>query len=310
MFGLPAGAPLWLIRGPMVAPDSLAEAFARALPPPLAGRFGDGAPLAAALERLAEAGRVAWPALEVEAEAFIAHLAGRLQAESALDTLNAADLYLAFACVLGDPAALSAFDAAYLAKVPPVLRGMLPPGMTDDDVLQSLRLKLFLREGEAPPRIATYSGRGALVHWLRAAALRVAQDFARSRRLEVATADEDLVNTPAVAQEADVALLKSRFAPQFKAAFQEALAGLSARDQNLLRLHYLDGVSPEEIGRLYSTHRTTVWRWLTQCRQELMEKTRALLATRVPAEDEEFASLMNAVHSQLDVSLSRLLRKG
>jgi RNA polymerase sigma-70 factor (ECF subfamily) len=147
------------------------------------------------------------------------------------------------------------------------------------------------------------------VHWLRAAALRVAQDFARSRRPEVASDDDALVNTPAVGNDADVALLKSRFAPQFKAAFQEALAGLSARDQNLLRLHYLDGVSPDEIGRLYSTHRTTVWRWLTQCRAELLEKTRALLATRVPTDDSEFASLMNAVHSQLDVSLSRMLRK-
>jgi RNA polymerase sigma-70 factor (ECF subfamily) len=60
---------------------------------------------------------------------------------------------------------------------------------------------------------------------------------------------------------------------------------------------------------VYQTHRATVWRWLTACRQELQQKTRALLQARVQANDSELSSLMNAVHSQLDVSLSRVLRK-
>jgi len=54
---------------------------------------------------------------------------------------------------------MAAFDQALLAKVPAALRGTLPVGLTEDDVLQTLRLKLFVRGGEAPPRIAAYSGR-------------------------------------------------------------------------------------------------------------------------------------------------------
>ena len=135
------------------------------------------------------------------------------------------------------------------------------------------------------------------------------QDFARSRRLEVATPDDALLETPAGAPSADLAYVKERYAPEFKAAFQEALTSLSQREQNLLRLYYLDGSSPDDIGKLYQTHRTTVWRWLTQCREALLSKTRALLASRLKVGEGEFSSLMNVVHSQLDVSLNRLLKK-
>lgn len=282
----------------------LAEAFKRGLLPGV-----DLDAPEAVLAALVEKARAAWPALELDPASFVEHVAGRVQADTDLGALHAADLYLAFACLLGDPVAMAAFDQALLAKVPAALRGTLPAGLTEDDVLQSLRLKLFVRGAEAPPRIAAYSGRGALVHWLRASAVRVVQDFARTRQQEVPTADEDLLETPVIGGGAEVAYLKTRFAPEFKAAFQEAMASLSERDQNLLRLQYLDGVSPEEIGRIYQTHRTTVWRWLSQCRQELLDQTRRRLAARVNLEGAELSSLMNVVHSQLDVSLSRLLKK-
>ena len=290
-------------------PEALADGFLNNLAPEHRERFVDLPALEGALAALVEKGRAAWPSLELEAEGFVAHLAQRTTAELDLSTVQAGDLWLAFGCVLGDPLALSAFERTVLARVPAVLRGALPAGMTEDDVLQALRLKLFVRQGETPPSIAGYSGRGALVHWLRAAAVRVTQDFARSRRLEVATPDDALLETPAGAPSADLAYVKERYAPEFKAAFQEALTSLSPREQNLLRLYYLDGSSPDDIGKLYQTHRTTVWRWLTQCREALLSKTRALLAARLKVGEGEFSSLMNVVHSQLDVSLNRLLKK-
>lgn len=287
----------------------LEEGFARGVAPELRGHFGTGPELEALLAGLVATAREAWPSLELEPPAFAEHLARHLQADSTLSTVHAADLWLAFACLLGDPAALAAFDQTLLSRVPSVLRGTLPAGLTEDDVLQALRLKLFVRQTQAPPAIAAYSGRGALLHWLRAAAVRVTQDFARARRLEIATPDDALADAPALGDGAELGYLKDRFAPHFKLAFQEALLTLSARDQNLLRLYYLDGSSPEEIGRVYQTHRTTVWRWLTQCREALLAQTRLKLAARARVSDGEVSSLMNAVHSQLDVSLSRMLRK-
>ncbi len=276
------------------------------LPPELASRFPDAEET---LAKLIASARQAWPSLEVDQAAFVDHLAQHLTADATLASLHAADLWLAFACVLGDPAALAAFEQTVLARVPAVLQGNLPAGLSADDVLQSLRLKLFVRQSDAPPAIATYSGRGALLQWVRAAAVRLTQDHARSRKLEHVTDDDALLDTPVLSQGPELNFLKNRFAPDFKVAFQEALLTLSPRDQNLLRLYYLEGSSPEEIGRVYQTHRTTVWRWLTQCREALLAQTRVMLAARTKVSDAEVSSLMNAVHSQLDVSLSRMLKK-
>lgn len=277
-----------------------------ALPPELASRFPDAEE---ALAKLITTAREAWPAIELDETAYLEHLAQHLTADTTLAAVHAADLWLAFACVLRDPAALAAFEQTVLARVPAVLKGNLPAGLSADDVLQSLRLKLFVRQSDAPPAIATYSGRGALLHWVRAAAVRLTQDHARARKLEHVTDDDALLDTPVLSQGPELNFLKNRFAPDFKAAFQEALLTLSARDQNLLRLYYLEGSSPEEIGRVYQTHRTTVWRWLTECREALLAQTRVMLAARTKVSDAEVSSLMNAVHSQLDVSLSRMLKK-
>lgn len=280
---------------------SLGEAFARGAPPGVAERFPD---VERALEKLVADAHAAWPKLEADDGAFVEHVAGRVTAETDLAALQAQDLYLAFCCALGDPSALEAFDQQVLARVKAGLKEEKA-----DEVLQRVRFKLFVRGGETPPGIWSYSGKGPLLNWVRAAAVRASQDLAKRGGQEIATDDDALADTPALANDPDLMLLKGRFAPEFKAAFQEALAALSARDQNLLKLQILDGLSPEEIGRVYQAHRATVWRWLTACRQELQQKTRALLAARVKANDSELSSLMNAVHSQLDVSLSRVLRK-
>jgi RNA polymerase sigma-70 factor (ECF subfamily) len=293
-------------------PDELepVAAFERALAHGLSGRFGSGDALHATLEGLLGAARRAWPALEVDAGQFLGHLASKLNADSELPRVHAADLYLAFSCLLGDPKALAAFERTVAGSVPAVL-GSLPAGLTADEVLQRLRLKLLVRSGEAAPAIAGYSGKGPLVQWLRAVAVRVLQDFTRrgAGQHEVATSDDALIETPAAGVDADLQYLKGRYSAEFKAAFQETLGELSPRDVNLLRLSYLDGVSPEEIGRIYQTHRTTVWRWLGQCREQLLEGTRRRLGERIKVSDAELSSLMNAVHSQLDVSISRMLGK-
>jgi len=283
-------------------PD-LSEAFERGLSPGLAGRF-------TGVEALVESARAAWPALTVDPAAFVQHLAARLTADSELSRVQAADLYLAFACLQQDAAALEAFDKLAAANVPAVL-GQLPPGLGTDEVLQRLRVKLLVWSGDQPPGITTYSGKGPLIPWMRAAAVRLVQDFLRrgAGQREVAAGDDALLDTPAAAGDLDVQLLKARYAPEFKAAFQQALASLNPRDLNILRMTYLDGVSPDEIGRIYQTHRTTVWRWLNGCREELLSNTRKLLAARVHVDEAELSSLMQAVHSQLDVSISRMLKK-
>ncbi|MBI5542623.1 MAG: sigma-70 family RNA polymerase sigma factor [Deltaproteobacteria bacterium] len=267
-----------------------------------------GEELDAKLRSLFARARAAWPGIELDEVRFIEHLAQKLSPGDDPESLQVEHLYLACACLHQTPAALEALDREFLSKVRVTLMRSNLQGHTDD-VQQILRQKLLVpREGK-PARIADYSGRGSLVPWIRTAAVRAAQDLDRQGKEQVEEPDETLAELPSPALNAEMAFAKARFGRDFKAAFQEAMASLDPKDRSLLRLQYIDGLTPDEIGRIYKTHRVTVWRWLSRCREELAEKTRALLAERLALSESEFGNLMELVHSQLDVSITRLLKK-
>jgi RNA polymerase sigma-70 factor (ECF subfamily) len=287
--------------------EALRDVFLAQLAPRLREAFTDRPSLDEELRGVLERAGLEQPELEVDGPGFVAHLAGRVADEAALPTLHAGDALLAFGCLLGDPTALAIFERDVVPRAQQALRGSLPAGLTTDEVMQRLRVRLLLREGERAPALTSYSGRGALVHWCRATTVRLVQEFARAQQREVPSED-GLLEAAALTRDLDVSLLKQRFAPAFASAFKAALAQLSPRDRRLLQLHYLEGMRAEELGRVFSTHRTTVWRWLTQCREQLLRQTRAELQKTVA--DAELSSLMNVVHSQLDLSISRVLRAG
>jgi RNA polymerase sigma-70 factor (ECF subfamily) len=287
--------------------ESLRAVFLAQVAPGLREAFAARPSLEDELAQLVERAAQLQPELDLDASGFVAHVASHVAADTSLEALHAGDLRLALGCLLGDPAALAIFERDVIARALGAVRGQLPAGLTADEVLQRLRVRLLLREGERAPGLATYSGRGALVHWCRATGLRLVQEVARAPQREVASEDA-LLEAPALARDLDTSLLKHHFAKAFSTAFKAALTQLSARDRHLLQLHYLEGMRAEELGRIFNTHRTTVWRWLTQCREQLLQATRAELAKTVRSD--ELSSLMNVVHSQLDVSISRELRAG
>lgn len=285
--------------------EALRDIFLAQVAPTPRAHFSGREGLEAELQRLCERALAARPELEVDAAGLVAHVASHVSEETELDTLHAGDLRLSLACLLGEPTALAIFERDVIGRAMVAVAGNLPVGLTADEVLQQLRVRLLLRDGERAPGLSTYSGRGALVHWCRASALRLVQEHARGHRREVAS-DDALLDAPALTRDLDAELVKRQFAQAFTVAFKSALAQLSSRDRHLLRLHYLEGMRAEELGRIFNTHRTTIWRWMTQCREQLLGATRAELSKTVS--EAELSSVMNVVHSQLDASLSRMLR--
>jgi RNA polymerase sigma-70 factor (ECF subfamily) len=92
----------------------------------------------------------------------------------------------------------------------------------------------------------------------------------------------------------------------FKAALAEAFAGLQPRQRNVLRCH-LQGLTAEQIGRMYRVHRVTVARWLSAIRFELLESTRAGLRDRLAGDDRAIDSIFRMVDLDLTASLTRLV---
>ena len=73
----------------------------------------------AAAARIGAAGRVAWPTVQLSDEAIAANLSQRVadDAETQLDDLKDADLYLAIALTGKDPAAVKAFETQLVPQI-------------------------------------------------------------------------------------------------------------------------------------------------------------------------------------------------
>ena len=173
-----------------------------------------------------------------------------------------------------------------------------------DDVLHEVRTKLFV--GDGAPRIATYSGRAALASWVRTIATRVAID--RLREHEAGPGDSGVLDAlPDVSDGPELAHFRATYHVELKAAFEEALATLEVRERNLLRQHFVDNLTLDDIGALYGVHKTTAFRWLEAARTALSKRTRACFQQRVKALPEELDSILRLLQSHVDLSLSRVL---
>ena len=108
----------------------------------------------------------------------------------------------------------------------------------------------------------------------------------------------------------ELAFLKSHYRDEVHRALKDALAGLDADERNVLRLHFLDGLSTERIAVVYGVHRATVARWVSRGREALLRGTHQLLTERLRIGRGEVESLIGIVQSQLGLSLSSIFRAG
>jgi RNA polymerase sigma-70 factor (ECF subfamily) len=258
-------------------------------------------------EEVWEAGRAAWPGVPLRHEQLVSYLDALAKREGAVapDALERADVFLVCACLLGLRQAIEVFDRTQIEPLRKVLARhvTIEPALLDD-VLQTLRADLFAR-GERPSKLLSYSGRGRVRAWLTTIALRAA----REARPTDSEAPRSLASAVAVdANTPELQALKAAHREPFRAAFGEAMASLSVRERNVLRMHLLDGLNVDRIGGAYDVHRATAARWIQAAREKLVSRTRRLLSQRLGLTASEVSSLMRAVDSQLDLSISRNLR--
>nr|HEX4313367.1 sigma factor-like helix-turn-helix DNA-binding protein [Kofleriaceae bacterium] len=256
------------------------------------------------------AARVAWPDVEVEAPVFAAYLEERAGA------LHATDLYLACACLAGQHEALVAFERAFMAPVDTFVRRYDASPAFVDEVRQILRERFFVWTAGAPPRIASYTGQGALGAWVRVAAVRVALRLVERAQAPLgspvasdagdsgaAAGDGELVGG-----EPELDYIRVRYRDAFAGALAAAIASLPADDRTLLRLHFAEGLTIDRLAPLFDIHRATAARRLAQARERLHAETRSQLETRLGVTGRELDSLLAVVRSRLELDMSGLFR--
>jgi len=265
--------------------------------------------LRTALERA----RAAWPGLSVTDRQFIEYLGERMPSNGNLvewlGALQAADLYLCCACASADASALEIFEAKVLPQVLQAIASVNSEASFVTEVQQQVRRKLLVPEG-SPARITEYAGLGPLVHWLRAVAVRTALNLRRSQgRQDLPVPDEALLNLPQSGADLELDYLKRRYRADFTEAFRTALSALTSEERNVLRLHFVEGLTLSQIGAAYQADKSTISRWIGKARAALLEGTRVELSKKFRLDTRELDSLMYLVQSQLDVSLGSLLRR-
>jgi RNA polymerase sigma-70 factor (ECF subfamily) len=170
------------------------------------------------------------------------------------------------------------------------------------ETLQDVWDKLLLG---ADAKVKQYSGQGPLKAWVRVTAARMALDRARARGRLAARHVELTDHLPARNLAPEVFLTKARFGQLFQQALREAVAALSTKDRNVLRMHVAGQCTIDEIGRAYNVHRATAARWLEGSRAQIYEAVRReLCERREKLTVSEFQSLATVMGSELELSLT------
>lgn len=269
---------------------------------------GTVAEVESVVERIRAAGRAAWPAIALADDALAERVVTqrRDDPEGAVVPEHDADYYLAVALTCADRAALAVFEAELVPQIAHALRRLRIPGAMVDEVQQLLRIELLMGD---PPRITDYGGRGALAAWLRVTATRRALKLLRAHRREETLDDVLLAASTDGAADPELHALRTRYAAELKHAVTHALGQLEVRQRNLLRQHVIDGLTIDELARIYRVHRATCARWLAEARASLARETRRHLTTALGVAGREVESVLRLLDSDIEVSITRLLRK-
>lgn len=284
---------------------------------------GDAYPIAPdALARLADALRerfgeaqAAFPEIALSGAELAAWLADRVPDDgdpaAGLAKLRVPDLFLACACARGIDGAAEAFERVVMPAVPKAIARVDSDRAFVDEVVSNVRVKLLVGEGDRPPRVDRYLGQGPLTAFAQVVALREAQSLKRQslqrRGVREQPLDDELLELPIEEGDPELAQLKAEIQGPFRRAFREALAELSPRDRNVLRLYLIEDVGSETLARMYGVHRATIARWIADARGAVLKGTRRRLMKELALGRVSFDSLMGKLATKLDVSLASFL---
>jgi len=83
---------------------------------------------------------------------------------------------------------------------------------------------------------------------------------------------------------------------------------VTERERIVLRMHLVNGLSVEKVGKMLGVSQSTVSRWLASARERLLDDSKANLGNRLGVTSAQLASLARLVASQLDMGLSQALQ--
>jgi RNA polymerase sigma-70 factor (ECF subfamily) len=275
--------------------------------------WADAPDLEARLGALCARGREACPGLALADETFVRHIGTVLARDKSgspsLEDRLVGDLFLAAACVAGVPGAAEAFDERCTPAIRAAIARLAPSEAARDEIVQRARDVLLVGRPDAVPKLTLYLGTGPLARWAATTGQRLALLELRAGRAE-GRARDGLAKEPAPPADPELAYLKQQYRGEFEATLAQLVATLEERDRMVLRLSLIEGLSAEKIGKIYGISRATAQRRIEDVREKIADGLKGALGERLALSGSGVGSVAGLVASQLDVSLSRILRVG
>lgn len=230
-------------------------------------------------------------------------VAGPAQRAAFYRSLRLADLALAQACALGREAAWEAFVGRFRVSLVQAAASITGSASLGQELADSLYAELYgLRQngGERRSPLATYSGRGSLMGWLRAT---LVQRFRDHHRRSFREEPLDGVEEPAAAAPVSMPDELSRLT----AAIERTLRGVAAEDRFLLSAYYLDRQTLLEIAQTLAVHEATISRRLkrlaTTLHKQLIDQLWSGGLSKAAAEE-----ALGADPRDIEINLRKLLQ--
>lgn len=251
-----------------------------------------------------EAGAKAYPTLSVPEVLFESFARARMDAwRGAVE--RAPDLYLACACAEGAAGAAEVFLDVYGERIPAYLGRIASCQDHVEEVRQRVLVRCLVGDQQRPPAISSYSGRGSLEGWVRATAVREGLALVREGARNVELGDSALERPGSV----DRTWLVARYREPVLEAFTIATGSLPREQRALLRLHYVFGLTTNELARMYRISRSTLVRRLTDARDGLVARLAGELKGRTGIAVDDCTDVLRLLKGQIDLRLSSLLRE-
>ena len=119
--------------------------------------------------------------------------------------------------------------------------------------------------------------------------------------------DSDGTEIASPGADPELQMMRALHREHFRDAFRATLAELSSDERAVLRMHYLDGLTIDEICLGYRVHRSTVARWIERARKRVLSETVRRMKASRSADSREVDSTMRFLESHFDVSVQGLL---
>jgi RNA polymerase sigma-70 factor, ECF subfamily len=259
-----------------------------------------------ALLRIVETAGETW----VSSQTLLQHLARAIPNAAALPAAAvgfcATDFAIAVAALERSTAAQTYIMKVHLSDVHHWIARLDSSAAFADDVRQELAALLFVPQADRRSRLLGYSGRGPLGGFLRTVAYRTAQNMRRGKReISPVTPELDVPATGRASPEG--ALGRADHARVFTEQLRRAIVSLPDEARELLRMHYLDGLSLEAVATARGISRATAARRLADARHTVLSHVQATHAEQAGPITRSAGGNVD-LPSELAFSLSKVFR--